>query len=112
MKTSPSVLNPKMMQDLIGNDPELIAQLKKDFTPQAQLCLKELAGHYNDREFEPLRLAAHFLKTSAKAIGAEEVTEILQQIEHAAIVNDVNHTKQLIIQLKLSLQTLVKVFNS
>ncbi|QYJ85425.1 Hpt domain-containing protein [Shewanella mesophila] len=112
MKNSPSILNPSVMQELIGNEPDLIAQFKKDFIIQAQSSLKELATHYNARDFEAIRQAAHFLKTSAKAIGAEQVTETLQQIEHAANAKDVNLTKQLIMQLKGSLQTLVKVINS
>lgn len=100
------------MTELIGDEPELIAQFQADFINQAQLSLKELATHYNHREFDALKQSAHFLKTSAKAIGAEEVTEILQQLELAAISKDINLTKQLIIQLKSSLQSLVKVINS
>jgi HPt (histidine-containing phosphotransfer) domain-containing protein len=112
MKDNPSILNPNVMQDLLGDEPELIAQFEKDFVEQARISLKALATHYNDREFEELKQGAHFLKTSAKAIGAEDVAEKLQQIEFAAISQDLNKIKQLIIQLKFSLQTLIKVIDS
>ncbi|CAM4137294.1 Hpt domain-containing protein [Shewanella aquimarina] len=112
MKNSPQILNPKIMRDLIGNDPTLIAQFKQDFVSQARSSLRELATHYNNREFKGLKQGAHFLKTSAKAIGAEEVTDKLQQLEFAAIEQDMAQCKQLIIQLKNALQSLIEVINS
>ncbi|QYJ89173.1 MULTISPECIES: Hpt domain-containing protein [Shewanella] len=112
MKNSPQILNPKIMRDLIGNDPALIAQFKQDFVAQARTSLRELATHYNNREFAGLKQKAHFLKTSAKAIGAEEVADKLQQLEYAALGEDMPQCKQLIIQLKNALQSLIEVINS
>ncbi|ABO22777.1 Hpt domain-containing protein [Shewanella loihica] len=112
MKNSPQILNPKIMRDLIGNDPGLIAQFKQDFVAQARTSLRELATHYNNREFAGLKQKAHFLKTSAKAIGAEEVADKLQHLEYAALGEDMPQCKQLIIQLKNALQSLIEVINS
>ncbi|MCG9711500.1 Hpt domain-containing protein [Shewanella insulae] len=112
MKNSPQILNPKIMRDLIGNDPALITQFKQDFVNQARASLRELATHYNNREFDRLKQGAHFLKTSAKAIGAEEVADKLQQLELASREQELSRCKQLIIQLKNALQSLIEVINS
>ncbi|ATC98304.1 MAG: Hpt domain-containing protein [Pseudomonadota bacterium] len=99
-------LNSSVMIELIGNDLAKIKQFQIDFLGQANEYFKKLAGAYNQNQFENLKEHAHFLKTSANAIGAEKTGHYLATIEAFALKKDKPALKELILKLKSELKTL------
>ena len=78
-------LNKQTLVDLIGNEPEELYQFRLRFLQQAKESLKKLVQLYNADSYNEIKEEAHFLKTSAKAIGAEKTAQFLQQLEHEAL---------------------------
>ena len=78
------VLNRNVMIALIGDDQPQIRQFEIDFLKQAQVSIKKITGYYQNDEFEQIKEEAHFLKTSAKAVGAEQSAMHLEALEKEA----------------------------
>ncbi|WP_028865445.1 Hpt domain-containing protein [Psychromonas aquimarina] len=97
------VLNRNVMIDLIGDDRESIRQFEIDFLKQAKTSLIKIAALYNEKNLAAIKEEAHFLKTSAKAVGAEQTADLLEALEHSAVENNKEKSKQKIIQIKESL---------
>ncbi|ATC93739.1 Hpt domain-containing protein [Pseudoalteromonas tunicata] len=89
-------LNPQTLKDLIGNEPNEIIQFRIRFLQQAQDNLKALVTQFNHDQFDEIKENAHFLKTSAKAIGAEVTADLLQQLEICALNQQKKRCKFLI----------------
>ncbi|WP_394199787.1 Hpt domain-containing protein [Shewanella waksmanii] len=102
------VLDTNVLIDLIGDDQQEIVNFQRQFMQQAQQSLKKLATSFNQSDFTEVKQEAHFLKTSARAIGALQVGEVLQMIENASLQEDKALTKELILSLKQALQSLIR----
>ncbi|WP_299798504.1 Hpt domain-containing protein [uncultured Shewanella sp.] len=98
------ILNRDVMIGLIGNDPEMIRQFEIDFLRQAKISLNKIAAMYNDSRLSEIREEAHFLKTSAKAIGAEQTSYLLQALENSGLEQDKVECKNLILKIKEALK--------
>ncbi|WP_076407462.1 Hpt domain-containing protein [Shewanella sp. UCD-KL12] len=98
------ILNRNVMIELIGDEPELIRQFEIDFLKQAKSSLQKIADLYNRSKFSDIKEEAHFLKTSAKAVGAEQVSHLLQTLEESG--NELNkpECRELILNIKVALQ--------
>lgn len=100
--------NPNVMVELIGDDHNKIKQFQVHFLRQANEYFGKLAGAYNHEQYAELKEHAHFLKTSANAIGAEKTGYYLATIESFAVKEDKFALKQLILKLKAELKALAK----
>mgnify|MGYP000091353303 CR=1 FL=1 len=98
------VLNRDVMKALIGDDMEMIKKFEIDFLKQAKESIAKLANAYKSDAYEELKEEAHFLKTSAKAIGAEQLAEQLEQLEHTALANDKQDCKKRIMAINNSIK--------
>lgn len=87
--TQGKLLNQQTMIDLLGDDQESISEFRQQFLEQSELCLLQLEQFLLAEDFENLKLKAHFLKTSAKAIGAEISASELYRLEKSAVDGDV-----------------------
>ena len=94
-----AILNRQTMQDLVGDDAELIKQFETDFLKQAKTSLGKIVQLFNDNQLPEIKEEAHFLKTSARAIGAEQAAELLQELEYAGLAADKGECKALIVKL-------------
>ncbi|WP_440056323.1 Hpt domain-containing protein (plasmid) [Pseudoalteromonas sp. T1lg65] len=81
-------LNQQVIIDLIGDDPDSAKQFYRDFLVQAKSSFDKLRDYCKTAQYQSLKDEAHYLKTSAKAIGAEILAEQLQSLEEAALNND------------------------
>lgn len=99
------VLNRQVMISLIGNDSIQIRQFEIDFLKQAQVSIKKIATFYQLSDFEQIKEEAHFLKTSARAVGAEQSAMHLQNMESAALKKDKAECKELLKLTTLSLKS-------
>ena len=98
------ILNREGMKALIGDDMEMIKKFEVEFLQQAKVSISKFADAYKQDAYEELKEEAHFLKTLAKAIGAEVLAEHLEQLEHTALDNDKQQCKQQIIAINNSVK--------
>ncbi|WP_394226644.1 Hpt domain-containing protein [Pseudoalteromonas spongiae] len=108
----PITYNNKVMLELIGEDYEKIQQFQSEFLHQANVYFRKLVETYNQEQFDIVKQHAHFLKTSAKAIGAERTAYFLATIEKYASNKDKPALKQLLLKLKIELTVLAEELNS
>jgi HPt (histidine-containing phosphotransfer) domain-containing protein len=78
-------LNKQTLINIIGDEPSERLKFIASFLKQSQESLKKFVQLYNQDDYSNIREEAHFLKTSANAIGAEKVGDILQQLEDYAV---------------------------
>ena len=102
------VLNKHTLVSLIGDDTAMIKKFETDFIKQAKTSLKEISQLYNAGELKPIKEVAHFLKTSAKAVGAEVTADYLQQLENSALALEKNKCRLLIIEISNSVKAVYK----
>ncbi|RTR40888.1 Hpt domain-containing protein [Shewanella canadensis] len=98
------ILNRNVMIELIGNEPDMIRQFEIDFLKQAKVSLRNIVTMYNDSRILEIKEEAHFLKTSAKAVGAEQTSYLLQALEQSGLDQDKAKCKDLILRVKEALQ--------
>ncbi|WP_394391811.1 Hpt domain-containing protein [Shewanella woodyi] len=98
------VLNKDIMLDLIGDDPVMIRQFEIDFLKQAKESLQKIILMYNNDSFKAVKEEAHYLKTSAAAVGAEQTSHLLKALETSGEVGDKQQCKHLILEIKSSLK--------
>ena len=110
MDDSLAIYDSSILIGLVGDDVAVVADFQQQFIQQAIGCIKELTIAYNQKNSAEIKEKAHFLKTSAKAVGALRCAERLQQIENDALQQNFENVKQLIMQLKGDIQTLKVTF--
>ncbi|CAM4207858.1 Hpt domain-containing protein [Pseudoalteromonas byunsanensis] len=98
------VLNEQVMHELLGDDESEINNFRQQFLQQAKSSLQKIASFYREQQFKQIKDEAHYLKTSAKAIGAERCAYYLQQLEDASLALDKaqckNHIQSLSNEIK------------
>lgn len=103
IKEKHQVLNRQVMQSLIGDDPQSIKEFELDFLKQAADSCKLIAQQFNAGKLKAIKESSHFLKTSAKAIGAEQAAYLLQSLENACLEDDRLKCRALILEVKKAL---------
>ncbi|WP_448549319.1 Hpt domain-containing protein [Thalassotalea fusca] len=93
------VLDRSVITALIGDDTELARKFELEFLKQAKESLKKLTELFNANDFNQIKEEAHFLKTSAKAVGAQTTATLLQQLEQISEQKDKAKSKELINQI-------------
>jgi HPt (histidine-containing phosphotransfer) domain-containing protein len=98
------LFNSKTLEALIGDDKELTEQFKLDFLKQAKVSLEKIYHHFNNNDFNEIKEEAHYLKTSANAIGAEITGEQLQLLEEYSEGRKTTDCRNMIIALGKSIK--------
>ena len=109
---TPHILNRNIMIDLIGDEPDLIRQFEIDFLKQAKVSLQKMADMYNTSRLHEITQEAHFLKTSAKAVGAEQISQLLQALEISGSEHNKPECRKLILKTKVALQQIYGVITN
>ncbi|KID55884.1 hypothetical protein JF50_16190 [Pseudoalteromonas luteoviolacea] len=92
-------LNRRTIEELVGDEPAKIAKFHFEFLKQASVVLKSIVKSFNISDFNELKSQAHYLKTSAKAVGAERCAYFLETIENYSLDENKPAIKQVIIKL-------------
>lgn len=79
--TQRQILNRQVMVDLIGDDAEMMRKFEIQFLQQAKASLEKITVLFNKNKIAEIKEEAHFLKTSAKAVGAEQTADLLEALE-------------------------------
>ena len=106
------VLNNQVMIDLIGNDAVMIRKFKIEFLQQAHKTMQEIVREYQQSNFSALKEQAHYLKTSAKAIGAEITGDLLQSLEESALAKNKEACKQTLIKTNQAIKSVYEVISN
>jgi HPt (histidine-containing phosphotransfer) domain-containing protein len=101
------ILNRDVMRALIGDDVELARKFEIEFLQQAKVSLKKIVEFFNGGNLLAIKEEAHFLKTSAKAVGAEQTGELLECLENIALDSDKEQYKEKIVLIS---QTIKKFY--
>jgi len=101
---TPAVLNREVIRQLIGDDKQLIKQFEVDFLKQAKQSLSKIVKLYNDGQITSIKEEAHFLKTSAKAIGAEQTADLLLDLEMLSLEKNASGCGKLIQRVSQSVK--------
>ncbi len=80
-----NIFNRQPLIDLIGDNESLIAEYQQAFMRQALNSLDALASKLDHHDFSGVKETAHFLKTSARVVGADYILECLDKLENAAL---------------------------
>lgn len=74
-------LNTSTLSQLLGDDPQTIQSFYADFLTQAKQEANTMRACCARLDYAGLAEHAHFLKTSAAAIGGEQMASLLQRLE-------------------------------
>ncbi|WP_126445154.1 ATP-binding protein [Sulfuricystis multivorans] len=80
---APPVFDPAVLADMVGDSQKLQHELIDSFFVHADAPLAEIRAAYERRAARDLARAAHKLKSSARAIGAQELAALLAALEAA-----------------------------
>ncbi len=72
-----------VLQNLVGEDPQIVREFLEDFRRSATLIVTELHAAWQSGALADLGAAAHKLKSSARTVGAMELGHRCEQIESA-----------------------------
>ena len=75
------IFNQENLSSLVGNDDAIGRRYCETFMDQVREVLPEIAQMAQAEQLSDAYQRAHYLKTSAKAVGAEEMVEHLVQFE-------------------------------
>lgn len=92
----PVRLDPSVLRKMVGDDPSKHRQLFATFLANARQSMSGIASAHQDGDVQALAFAAHKLKSSAMAVGAVPLAEVLAVIEKGAAVADRAHLGKLI----------------
>lgn len=97
-----------VLRSLVGNDPAVIRGFLDDFQRSSAAISQELRTASQSGDFERVGAAAHKLKSSARAVGAEQLGDCCAQIETAVSAGDFDRVEGLV---DLFNETMVEVEN-
>ncbi len=69
--------------DVIGENPDSLAELIESFLEEAPLLLVQMQGAADSRDRVVLGRAAHTLKSSARDFGADQLSSLCETLEKA-----------------------------
>ena len=94
-ETADAPVDPTMLVRLVGDDPELHAELIKDFLKTTEKILSELDEHFAGRRESEYGGLTHRVKSSARAVGANKLGDMCSRLEVAAKSDDWQTVEQL-----------------
>lgn len=102
-------LNRTTIAELVGDEPDKIIKFQSEFLIQSHKILKQIIQSFNSSDFSGLKSHAHYLKTSAKAVGAERSAFYLETIESHCLEGNKAAMKQVIIKLNCEFKAIKEV---
>lgn len=100
------MLNFNYLYEITGGDEEFIAELLGDFLAQTPSLIAAIESAIAQGDADTLGKAAHTLKGSARAIGADEFAAIALVLEQAGKQNNLSRAPETLQQLQAYWETL------
>jgi len=105
---APAPVDPGALVRMVGDDPVVIHGFLKQFVPQAQEVVVDLTAAYEAGDADRVRFFAHKLKSSARAVGANELADLCLKLELAGSENDWPQIEQLYPGVQPAMDLVVK----
>jgi len=100
------MLNYDYLNEITGGDAEFIAELLGDFVSQTPELMEQIATAIARGDAATVGTAAHTLKGSARAIGADEFAAIAFELEQAGKQGDLSNAPDALQRLQTYWQSL------
>jgi HPt (histidine-containing phosphotransfer) domain-containing protein len=88
-------IDPKVLRAIVGDDPETIRDVVRDFLPAARMGIAEIQAAVNSAIPERVKMAGHRLKGSSRMVGAQQLADVCARIEAAGHLGDWAEIKEL-----------------
>jgi PAS domain S-box-containing protein len=80
-----SPIDPAVLRDMLGDEPELHRQIMRSFLDNGSRILADLRRALEERRADQVRAAVHKLKSSARSIGALKLGNLCETMEKDAV---------------------------
>ncbi|MBT3702920.1 MAG: response regulator [Alphaproteobacteria bacterium] len=90
-----SPVNPRALKDVFGDDHETFCEILADFVDPATSNVKEITDAADAGDAEAVGAAAHKLKSSSRAVGAEHLGTLCELMEKAGKSEDTETINEL-----------------
>jgi PAS domain S-box-containing protein len=77
------VLEPQVLAELVGSDPDVLAELLQDYIVSLHESAAELRAAWAQGESDVVEAVAHRLKSSSRSVGALALGDVCQRLEIA-----------------------------
>ena len=91
-----NVINRQVLEDMFGKGSEKSLKFLKKFLPQAEVIISQIKASFKDNDIEQVGFLSHKLKSSARAVGAEQLGAIFERLEFAGKAGDDSTVKSLL----------------
>lgn len=81
-------IDERVLKDMFGDNPEIFKEILNDFVDSTQKIIEEIKTGLQQNLAEAVKQAAHKLKSAARSIGANELTDICLSLETACKEDD------------------------
>ena len=81
-------IDPSALKTVFGDDEETFKEILKDFLAPATSNVGEIEAAFADRSADGVAAAAHKLKSSSRAVGANALSDLCQALETAGKAED------------------------
>jgi signal transduction histidine kinase/CheY-like chemotaxis protein len=89
METSADqVIDPKALKDIFGDDDATFKEILLDFMDPSEDIVREIMAGQQDHDSQAIGSAGHKLKSSSRAIGANELADLCEELEKAGKADD------------------------
>ena len=109
---SNEVINISILKQMVGDDPDLHRELFEEFVVSTSDNIKKIQDAYSNRDAVEIVSSAHKLKSSSKAMGAVELSEVCQGLETAGKAENWKQIDNMVPQLDTLLTSITHYVNN
>jgi len=102
-----SSYDPSYLKATFGDDPELIKEILNDYVKPATAIVEEIESAFGRRDAAAVGAAAHKLKSSSRAVGADALADLCAALESAGKADDWNGIETGVPKLRGLLETVI-----
>ena len=88
MINNTSPIDISVIKGLVGDDEDVIKMFLNKFVDSVPAHLEEIKSAISNNNFVEAKAMAHKMKSSAKAVGANNLSELCQKIEDDSMLNE------------------------
>jgi len=111
-QTDEAPVNVHILEEFVGNDPEIIKDMLHDYRLSATQTAAELRTALQNNQLTTAGLIAHKLKSSSRSVGALKLGDICAEMEQAGKNNDRDTLDSLLIQFDKALKAVETYLDS
>ena len=81
-------IDPRALKDVFGDDEKTFREILQDFVEPSEAIVKDIEEAYGNKKADDIGAAAHKLKSSSRAVGANELADLCMELESACKSGD------------------------